>query len=303
MGPPFLLSVRTRNPESVIRVLATLPEFARIPMDVAVDDDEHEPSEDWLDRWGSSANEFLQANWWGPRAWLIWQRDGFVKCAMNPPPYAFFMMELLQRLDFEEAFFGSIHDWTKAKRPYTGPHMTPHYPLGLACAFKGIGHERLVSRRFIKHGLWRLMHGAGDLTIIQFHDFYAEPETALAQARRGHERIQAGYLDDFRRLPDNLEGTYIASERLWRIEVLDDEPEEEELFDAVLMKRCQPLGADKPIERVAYFFPDSEVAAEHVQQLWLREIECWTMIDGRETLIGDSDYMPVDMRAPWMREI
>ncbi len=62
---------------------------------------------------------------------------------------------------------------------------------GWMVAFKGAGHDRLVSRRWLDHGPWAVLRDDdSDLTVVLFYDPDApSAEVALAQSEPGHDRM------------------------------------------------------------------------------------------------------------------
>src|SRR6185436_9555656 len=102
--------------------------------------------------------------------------------------------------------------------PYRAPNFAElHFGHGWACAFRGEGHDRLVSRRWLDFGPWKLRRGANDTSLVQFHALGVDAATALEQARIGHERmgisdsggfIQARYVYAF-----ELRGIYDKARR------------------------------------------------------------------------------------------
>ncbi|MGM0554948.1 MAG: hypothetical protein ACQEVA_01075 [Myxococcota bacterium] len=182
-----------------------------------------------------------------------------------------------------------------------------HASLGWMCAFKGAGHERLVSRRWLEWGPWLLLRGPNDLSVVLFHDPQADWRSALTQCRPGHERMgisdRGGFIQTDFVYEYGVDGRYIPEERLLRITVLDRELTQTEMLEACAVRHYNQLGEDRPVERVAYFFIDPEQARDHLHELWLRELECWTVIDGREVRLDD-DYDPGEPDRPdWVGEL
>lgn len=66
--------------------------------------------------------------------------------------------------------------------------------------------------------------------------------------------------------------------------------------------RAWRRGTIGPIDSLAYNFLDEERARAHLDELWLREIECWVADDlGKRRL--DADYHPVPDPPEWVRRI
>jgi hypothetical protein len=183
-------------------------------------------------------------------------------------------------------------------------------------AFKGKGHQNLPSRRYLDHGPWRtLRNEAQDITLIQFHDMNADIPTALEQAKPGHEFI--GFMGEHMRTVmitrnewdygedeiDTLLAYYSPSEKILRYTVSNAPLSRRELLEACKARVWQPLGKDQPIERIAYMFANKEDAWTNLHELWLREIECWAMIDRKQVRL-DEDYIPPPPQKPeWVQQL
>ena len=211
---------------------------------------------------------------------------------------------LLDPLPFELAAFGALHkEWLAA---YTAPGFGGfHALLGWACAFRGAGHDRLVSRRWLEHGPWRLIKGAGDLSFVQFHDLAADAAAALEQARPGHERLgigpASGYLQDDYVFETDVKGLYLAQERKLVITAADD-VSQRALRDACAARRQRRSDPAQPIDRIAYLFIDESLARKHLHELWLRELECWALVDGQKRRL-DEGYAPAPREPAWVARL
>jgi hypothetical protein len=211
---------------------------------------------------------------------------------------------LLDPLPFELAAFGTVHkEWLAS---YTAPGFGGfHGLLGWACAFRGAGHDRLVSRRWLDYGPWRLIKGGGDLSFVQFHDLAADAATALEQARPGHERLgigpSSGYLQDDYVFESDVKGLYLAQERKLVITAADD-VSPRAMRDACAARRQRRSDPAQPIDRIAYLFIDAALARRHLHDLWLRELECWALVDGQKRRL-DEDYAPVPQRPAWVARL
>ncbi len=72
-------------------------------------------------------------------------------------------LELLAALSIEQAELGPLYDeWVKRDLPSVG-NSDRHATHGRGCSFKGLGHDRLVSWRWLDFGPWRVRRGPGDL--------------------------------------------------------------------------------------------------------------------------------------------
>jgi len=178
-----------------------------------------------------------------------------------------------------------------------------HFPHGWACAFKGAGHDRLVSRRWLGHGPWRLVHGPGDLSVVQFHDVGAGAAEALAQARPGHRRMgiswEGGFLQHDFAYAHDLRGSYDARERALTVVVLGRDVPAGELLEARAALRDQALGEGRPLDRLRYMFLDPAEAGRHLREVWLHGLECWTVRDGAEARL-DLGYAATTPPPTWV---
>jgi len=76
-----------------------------------------------------------------------------------------------------------------------------------------------------------------------------------------------------------------------------------EMLDACAARVYQPLGPDKPLAQVAYVFMTEDQARAYLHELWLRGLECWAIVEGREVRLDDS-YEPGPPPKPdWVVEV
>jgi hypothetical protein len=186
-----------------------------------------------------------------------------------------------------------------------------HNPLGWMCAFKGEGHKALVSRRWLEFGPWRLIRGKDDLSLVQFHDLAVDDETALEQARPGHQRmgnsaiggfIPVAFTWDILRDPatGSIKGLYDDSSQTLIQVVAGRKVDHFEMMEAAAVKARQPLA--KPVRQVAYVFIEEANARAHLHELWLYGLEVRGLINGREIRI-DEDYAPVRHVPDWVKRV
>jgi len=99
---------------------------------------------------------------------------------------------------------------------------------GWGCMFRGPGHDRLVSRRWLEFGPWRVIRRPNDTTFIQFHDLtITDPAEAYAQAAPGHQRMGIDQIGGFIQGIDpniiaEVKGVFRAKERTLDIVVPPD---------------------------------------------------------------------------------
>lgn len=292
------------DPVALAMALVRQPAFARPPDRLSVDGKERRATASWLTAFATATGRLVAE--WGELAdqgisYLPADRILSARISAFPADPAA-TIALLAQLPFELAAFTRIHR-TDEWRDYTAPGFGDfHALLGWACAFRAAGHDRLVSRRWLDHGPWRLVRGDGDLSFIQFHDLAADPATALAQARLGHDRIgisdNGGFLQKPYVFRKDVTGLYLADERKLVISAADRDIPPVELRDACAARQLRRTDPAAPIDRIAYLWIDQTVARRHLHELWLRELECWALIDGQRHRLDES-YAPAPSPPAW----
>lgn len=279
------------------------------PCDVIVDDDEIDVTDDWLKTGLAKAKRTVFAGFAGHPHHITVYKGTLVYIGLpeiTVEPHTFTRM--LSSIPFEVAAFASIHgDWLDGTlgEEYSGPSFADwHTPLGWGCAFRGPGHDRLVSRRWLDHGPWRKVAGSNDTTLIQFHDLEADARTALEQARPGHQRMgitdQGGFIQSGFVFQHKLEGLYSPTERRMKVVVHGREISQLEMLEWCAARKYQSFGPDKPVDQVGFVFMEEKVAKQHLHELWLRELECWTIRRGEEVRLDDH-YAPKAVLPAWVR--
>jgi hypothetical protein len=174
-----------------------------------------------------------------------------------------------------------------------------HPAMGWGCAFRGKGHDVLVSRRWLEYGPWQLIRRPNDLSIVLFHDLDADFETAKKQAGPGHVRMASwsdgGYM---RGQQAALNGLYKAKEHMFQVIVNPgQELNQKDLTNACAARAARQTGEER-IERLAYMFMDEQDARPNLHELWLREIEVW-YVDGTGKHRLDDEYKPMPTPPAW----
>jgi hypothetical protein len=220
------------------------------------------------------------------------------------------VVDVLQPLPWTVATLSSIHrSWFGQEINYAPPGFSYlHAALGWGCAFKGDGHKRVVSRRYLEYGPWHVIRDeANDITLIQFHDLNADPLTALEQAKPGHQLMghpfEGGFMQRDYQIANELSGIYTPEERKLTYTVNQRPVTKSELLDVCATRLWQLLGADKPVERVSYLFIYEEDARKHLHDLWLREIECWAFIDGLPVRLDENYTPPPPEKPEWVQQL
>jgi hypothetical protein len=292
--------------EVLVRVEASRLFASGPPQSLSVDDQEQPATSDWIARWVSRCRRELFASWReGHDPFISYSVGRVVKAVCGAAQYdKVKVLACLESWPCELASFGAIHRTWSARSDFPGPGFGDlHFPLGWACAFRGAGHERLVSRRWLEFGPWRLMRGGHDTSFVQFHSLDADADTAFLQARAGHERmgisdvggfIQSGYVYTF-----PLDGVYCPQEKRLRVLVHGRTVSQLEMLDACAARLYQVLGPQRPVESIAYVFADEAEAAAHLHELWLRELECWTIVNGQEVRIDITYQPPPKVEPEW----
>jgi len=218
----------------------------------------------------------------------------------------------LERLPFEIAALTSPfwRDWLEAKKRLWG-FARRHVDHGWACAFRGAGHDRLVSRRWLDFGPWRVIHRPDDTTFIQFHDLaITDPEEAYAQAAPGHQRMGIDPIGGFIQGIDpdvlnEVKGVFIPATRTLEIPIAPGlQVTQQDMRVACALRLYQRLKvpAAQRIERIAYVFIERRDAEAHLHELWLRELECWYLDEtGRHRI--DADYHPTPNPPEWVKKL
>jgi hypothetical protein len=280
--------------------------FGTPPLELRVDNQDKPPSMDWVAQWVPSCRRSVTAAWDADYArYVSYTKGTIAKIGVPGAPKSLpATLQLLEALPFELCTFASIHGWTVDGRRYTGESFSElHFPHGWGCAFKGKGHDRLVSRRWLDFGPWRLHRGAQDTSLVQFHDLAADAQTAFAQARPGHRRMgisdEGGFIQARYTYAFDIDGVYEPAERRLRVLVHGREVSQREMLDACAVRHYQALGPQRPLTSVAYLFADEAQARRHLHELWLRALECAAVIDGRELRL-DAQYSPVPQKPAWV---
>jgi hypothetical protein len=228
------------------------------------------------------------------------------------------VLDLVSPLPFTVATFGSVFpdEWREIEHDSFG-FANSHTRLGWGCAFKGKGHERLVSRRWLDFGPWRVLRGSEDLTLLQFHDLaLTNPAEALAQALPAQERIGISEIGGFIQGPSAAgrgikyvvaeklpEGLYDAATRTLEVVVAPGRTiSQGEMQDACAYRYYERANKATPIASVAYVFIDEADARAHLHELWLRDLEVWT-VDGGDKRRLDADYHPTPTPPTWVRNL
>jgi hypothetical protein len=189
---------------------------------------------------------------------LTYDPDGIV--VFNIRPHGFIennVLDQIKKINWEVAVFSSLHyEWEELN--YDAPGFGGGLGvLGWGCAFKGEGHNRVVSRRFLEFNPWRVIRDEEhDITLIQFHDLEASPELALEQARVGHDimakPLEGGFYQRNLRLSNvDFSGVYEPEDQTLRVMIpVGEIVTRAQMMDACKIRHFQLGGEDQPLKNV-----------------------------------------------------
>jgi hypothetical protein len=165
-----------------------------------------------------------------------------------------------------------------------------HFELGWGVAFRGPGHDVMMSRRWLARGPWRTIERPGDLTIVQVHPLDAPREEIEALVRIASAALYWPTGGEVSRRPDPVNGLYTAATRLFEIVVPPNAAVSTEQMNSARALR-DPYKAIDPVERVAFVFIDEADARRQLDDLWVRGLEVW-YVDGSGRHRVDDTYKP-----------
>jgi hypothetical protein len=298
----LLLSLSGPDAAALARGLATLGWLPASPQSLEVDFKSRKVGAKWLEE-GLDKTGKLVATTNEGHSLTVDHKGGLVtlrRPGAEIAAPAFF--EALGALPFELAAVGQVHvEWWDEDYPAYS-FGDGHVQHGWACAFRGAGHERLVSRRWLDFGPWR-KHVIGDASWVEFHDLGVDAKTALEQALPGWERmgisdtggvIQTGFV-----YQDDVGGVYDPVERKLKVVVPSGAVSQRKMLEIAAVRRDPRIQKERAIERTAFMFLDAANARAHLHELWLREHECWAIVDGVEQRL-DTDHAPRPAPPGWV---
>jgi len=224
---------------------------------------------------------------------------------VHPWPYSIFSWDPYRHDWSNKKALGTKYEQYKQVRAGFSDGFGAH---GVMCGFRGKGHNRLVSRRWLDFGPWRTLRDKRtDTTYIQFHDYYADSQTALDQAGPGYQRMgiskTGGFIQTDFVWTYDWKGFYIPEDKQLRVLVTNREVEQREMLEACALRHYQHLGSEKPLERISYIFFDAEAAHRHLHELWLRELECYTFDSEGNQIRLDDTYDPEPIKPQWVIDL
>lgn len=298
----LLTSLSGPDPREIVRGLDRLglaPPAADFRLDV--DGEKRDGAPGWIGRWLVGARSLSAVANDGQA--LTFDHAGVVTLsrpdAELSAPATF---EQLGGLPFELAVIGPVYpEWWDESYP-TYSFSDGHVVHGWACAFRGGGFDRLVSRRWLDFGPWRKRE-VGDATWVEFHDLDADPATALLQAQPGWERMGisdvGGFIQSAFVYTDDVGGVYDPAERLLKVIVPGRAAvTERKMLEIAAARRDPRIRQQQAIDRTAFVFVDAANARRHLHELWLRGHECRVAGGGPERRLDDG-YRPVPTPPGW----
>jgi hypothetical protein len=186
-----------------------------------------------------------------------------------------------------------------------------HHPFTTGCAFKGNGHNRIPSRRFLEYGPWRTIRDeARDITFVQFHDLDADLESALEQARIGHKLMKQNTTGgiDGGKIVERLsakENVYDAETKMLTYVFTEEQLDWTWYLEACVIKAYQTTGPEHPVDQVRFMFGyGPEQARKYLHDLWLYGLECWAINDqGVFVRLDDTYTPPPPVKPAWVQEL
>lgn len=208
-----------------------------------------------------------------------------------------YLLELLATMPFEMAVLPPMAPWQDDyESPLLGLDSTT---LGWGIVLKGQGHDRwIASRRWLEYGPYRVIYGPYDTTLVQFHDGTGR----LDQVREAHEWIASGLLRPRHLYEHAVKGDYSEYDGLLRVHVKGREVTDRELLDATAARRDRQSDATRPLRNIAYVFDDASQARAHLDALWLRELECHAIVDGKLRRLDDTYFRRVS-QPDWVQTL
>ncbi|HEY6925470.1 MAG TPA: hypothetical protein VI653_18475, partial [Steroidobacteraceae bacterium] len=192
---PWRLSLEGPDLAAIARWLVHTGWPDAVPKRLQVNYQNRTVKADWLEALGKEPAGTV-AVYWGDSSdpSLVWHPNRCVAATFPASPDVPQRLAQLENAPFEVAAFGSIHpQWLQPPLEYRPPGFGDnHFRLGWGCAFKGAGHDRLVSRRWLRHGPWKRFTGGNDTSLLQFHELDTEARRALEQAKPAHRLIGLG---------------------------------------------------------------------------------------------------------------
>ena len=309
---PLRVSLTAPDLLSVVRAVAATGRFVGEPNRLEVD---HEPVNiaTWRDAW-ERGRQIVTAGWGGGYADAGWEGGPEVRVDLEVRRRVFVAVDefwgtpeelvaWLGQVPFEVASFNSLIQ-LKEGEEQTSDYINLeawHQRLASAVAFRGCGHDRLVSRRWLAHGPWKVFGGEPDVSLVLFHDLDVDSSIAMAQAAKARRRMgetdEGGYIPSKYQVQHEISGLLDRETATLEIVVHGREVSQREMLDACATRLARRDDPASPIRTIAYVFIDEAAARAYLHELWLRELQCW-YVDKRGKHRLDADYAPAPQPSP-----
>jgi hypothetical protein len=311
----FTLAAGLSGPcyREILKIVGSLPSFQRdLPSWLYVDDRVRDPTPNWFGLIARASHDAC-AKWRPSHAIEVVPGSEIVIIVLaNAFTNENQAISILEPLPFETCSLRSVFydQWMDAKYRIWS-FSRSHLEHGWGCAFRGTGHDRLVSRRWLDFGPWRVIRRPDDTTFIQFHDLaITDPAEAYEQAKVGHQRMGIDQIGGYIQGIDldviaEVGGVYRADEHTLDIVIAPGiAVSQQDMRVACGLRLYHRLTRPKVdrIEAIAYVFADKADAQEHLHELWLRELECW-YLDERGKHRLDADYHPMPDPPAWVKAL
>jgi hypothetical protein len=212
-------------------------------------------------------------------------------------------LEVLAAMPFDMAVFGSPHGilwrYPDVGEPYRPPSVPGHMLFGWGAAFRGKGHDWMVSRHWLESGPWKLWRGPNDTSLIQFHGLDVDATTALEQAKPGHADLRAGYVQKDFLFKTELKGLFDKATKTMKVIVHGRTISDQELIEWCAIRRDGRDGFE-PFAKVAYIFMQEPEAQANLARIWRYGHEVWTIRGGNEVRL-DTEYKPPATTPAWAK--
>ena len=318
------ISFSSPEPKELIKAICRNiePFNERLPT-VSVDySDEYKEINDWIDKLIPKCEFSIMADWGDVNAgeynegWISYKPDGkIIKIQINDYELtdAQSVIEMLASLPWTVISISDIHDddnWYEHRSSLLGGS---HFPIGWACAFKGSGHARLVSRRWLNYHPWYLIRDEkNDVSFVQFHEIDADPITILEQAIPGHRAMGQGFIDKTHPFSNHPQKLYF--DREFRGIYFDDTGEFhvvipagvpvtlDQMYDYCAAKYYQ-IFEQGTVKKLVFVFIEGKEAEPYLHDLWLRDIECLGIDPTGERYKVDENYHPDYEPPQWVKRL
>jgi hypothetical protein len=111
--------------------------------------------------------------------------------------------------------------------------------------------------------------------------------------------MTSGFLGSYKRKSEYFDGQYNSDEGALYVTVFGSDPTLGQMKDLCYAREFLQFEGGQPIRKIIYVFMEPERAHHWLHELWLREIECRTFIDGIEVVLSDNYTPPSNKNLLW----